>query len=129
MEELDEKIKEAEAEFEGKTLEESQKGEKEKVAVEHLTKKALETLAETKKRKQQEGEEVKRTKKSEQTTTENETLAYLREKAAKDHEVRILQMKTQNEEAKAQRLLLEQYHHQQQQQQQTQQQILLLLQN
>ena len=129
MEELDEKIKEAEAEFEGKTLEESQKGEKEKVAVEHLRKKALETLAETKKRKQQEGEEVKRTKKSEQTTTENETLAYLREKAAKDHEVRILQMKTQNEEAKAQRLLLEQYHHQQQQQQQTQQQILLLLQN
>ena len=129
MEELDEKIKEAEAEFEGKTLEESQKGEKEKVAVEDLTKKALETLAETKKRKQQEGEEVKRTKKSEQTTTENETLAYLREKAAKDHEVRILQMKTQNEEAKAQRLLLEQYHHQQQQQQQTQQQILLLLQN
>ena len=129
MEELDEKIKEAEAEFEGKTLEESQKGEKEKVAVEDLTKRALETLAETKKRKQQEGEEVKRTKKSEQTTTENETLAYLREKAAKDHEVRILQMKTQNEEAKAQRLLLEQYHHQQQQQQQTQQQILLLLQN
>ena len=129
MEELDEKIKEAEAEFEGKTLEESQKGEKEKVAVEDLTKKALETLAETKKRKQQEGEEVKRTKKSEQTTTENETLVYLREKAAKDHEVRILQMKTQNEEAKAQRLLLEQYHHQQQQQQQTQQQILLLLQN
>ena len=129
MEELDEKIKEAEAEFEGKTLEESQKGEKEKVAVEDLTKKALETLAETKKRKQQEGEEVKRTKKSEQTTTENETLAYLREKAVKDHEVRILQMKTQNEEAKAQRLLLEQYHHQQQQQQQTQQQILLLLQN
>ena len=129
MEELDEKIKEAEAEFEGKTLEESQKGEKEKVAVEDLTKKALETLAETKKRKQQEGEEVNRTKKSEQTTTENETLAYLREKAAKDHEVRILQMKTQNEEAKAQRLLLEQYHHQQQQQQQTQQQILLLLQN
>ena len=129
MEELDEKIKEAEAEFEGKTLEESQKGEKEKVAVEDLTKKALETLAETKKRKQQEGEEVKRTKKSEQTTTENETLAYLREKAAKDHEVRILQMKTENEEAKAQRLLLEQYHHQQQQQQQTQQQILLLLQN
>ena len=129
MEELDEKIKEAEAEFEGKTLEESQKGEKEKVAVEDLTKKALETLAEMKKRKQQEGEEVKRTKKSEQTTTENETLAYLREKAAKDHEVRILQMKTQNEEAKAQRLLLEQYHHQQQQQQQTQQQILLLLQN
>ena len=129
MEELDEKIKEAEAEFEGKTLEESQKGEKEKVAVEDLTKKALETLAETKKRKQQEGEEVKQTKKSEQTTTENETLAYLREKAAKDHEVRILQMKTENEEAKAQRLLLEQYHHQQQQQQQTQQQILLLLQN
>ena len=129
MEELDEKIKEAEAEFEGKTLEESHKGEKEKVAVEDLTKKALETLAETKKRKQQEGEEVKRTKKSEQTTTENETLAYLREKAAKDHEVRILQMKTENEEAKAQRLLLEQYHHQQQQQQQTQQQILLLLQN
>ena len=62
-------------------------------------------------------------------TTGNETLAYLREKAAKDHEIRILQMKTQNEEARAQRLLLEQYHYQQQQQQQTQQQILLLLQN
>ena len=39
-------------------------------------------------------------------------------------------MKTQNEEARAQRLSLEQHHHhQQQQQQQTQQQILLLLQN
>ena len=126
LEELDEKIKEAEAEFETKTLEQSQKGEKEKVVVEDVRKKALETLAETKKRKQQEGE-VKRTMKS--RTTGNETLAYLREKAAKDHEIRILQMKTQNEEARAQRLLLEQYHYQQQQQQQTQQQILLLLQN
>ena len=67
MEELDEKIKQAEAEFEGKTLAESQKGEKEKVAVEDLTKKALETLAETKKRKQQEGEEVKQTKMSRTT--------------------------------------------------------------
>ena len=60
-------------------------------------KKALETLAETKKQKQQEGEEVKRTKKS--GITGNKTLAYLkRGKAAKDHEVKMLQMKTQNEE-------------------------------
>ena len=127
LEELDEKIKEAEAEFEAKTLEQSQKAEKEKVAIEDVRKKALETLAETKKRKQQEGQEVKRTKKS--RTTGNETLAYLREKATKDHEVRMLQMKTQNEETRAQRLLLEQYHRHQQQQQQTQQQMLLLLQN
>ena len=53
----------------------------------------------------------------------------LRVKPAKDHEVRMLQMKTQNKETMAQRLLLEQYHHHQQQQQQTQQQMLLLLQN
>ena len=50
-----------------------------------------------KKRKQQEGE-VKRTKKS--RTTGNET-AYLREKAARDHEVTMSQMKTQNEETMA----------------------------
>ena len=127
MEELDEKIKEAEAEFEAKTFEQSQKAEKERVVIEDVRKKALETLAETKKRKQQEGEEVKRTKKS--RTTGNEASAYLREKAAKDHEVRMLEMKTQNEETRAQRLLLEQYQQQQQQQQQTQQQMLLLLQN
>ena len=45
LEELDEKIKEAEAEFGAKTLEQLQKGEKEKVAVEDVRKKALETLA------------------------------------------------------------------------------------
>ena len=124
MEELDEKIKEAEAEFEAKTLEQLQKAEKEKVAIEDVRKMTLETLAETKKQKQQ--EEVKWTKKS--RTTGNETLAYLREKAAKDHEVRMLQMKTQNEETRAQRLLLKQHHHQWQQQQ-TQPQMLLLLQH
>ena len=69
-------------------------------------KKASETLAETKKRKQSEWEEVKRAKKS--RTTGNETLAYLREKARKDHEIKMLQMKTQNEEARAQKLMLEQ---------------------
>ena len=110
LEELDHKIKEAEAGFEAKTLEQSQKAEKEKVAIEDVRKKALETLAETKKWKQQEGEEVKRTKKS--RTTGNEASAYLREKAAKDHEVRRLEMKTQNEETRAQRLLLEQYQQQ-----------------
>ena len=62
-------------------------------------------------------------------TTGNETLGYLKEKAAKDHDVRMSLAKTENEEARAQRLLLEQYHHQQQQQQQTQQQMLLLLQD
>ena len=41
----------------------------------------------------------------------------------------MLQMKTQNEETRAQRLSLEQYQQQQQQQQQTQQQMLLLFQN
>ena len=60
LEELDEKIKKAEADFEAKTLEQSQKAEKEKVFIEDIRKKVLETLAETKKRKQQEGE-VKRT--------------------------------------------------------------------
>ena len=45
LEELDENIKEAEAEFGAKTLEQLQKGEKEKVAVEDVRKKALETLA------------------------------------------------------------------------------------
>ena len=60
LEELDEKIKKAEADFEAKTLEQSQKAEKEKVVIEDIRKKVLETLAETKKRKQQEGE-VKRT--------------------------------------------------------------------
>ena len=50
MEERDKKIKEAEAEFESKTLEQSQKAEKEKAAVEDVRKKALETLAETKRR-------------------------------------------------------------------------------
>ena len=81
------------------------------VTIEDVRKKALEILAETKKRKQQEGEEVKR---KNSRTTGNETLAYLiREKVAKDHEVRMWQMKTQNEEARTQRLLLEQYHHQQ----------------
>ena len=48
LEELDEKIKEAEAEFEAKTLQQSQKAEKEKAAIEDVRKKALETLAETK---------------------------------------------------------------------------------
>ena len=95
--------------------------------IKDVRKKVLETLAETKTRKQQEGEEVKRTKKS--RTSGYETFAYLREKAAKDHVVRMLQMKTQNEETWTQRLLLEQYHQQQQEQQQTQQQMLLLLQN
>ena len=66
LEELDKKIKEAEAEFEAKTPEQSQKAEKEKVTIEDVSKKALETLAETKKRKQQEGEEVKQTKSLEQ---------------------------------------------------------------
>ena len=92
MQEPDEKIKEAEAEFEAKALEQSQKAEKKKVAIEDVRKMALETLAETKKRKQQEREEIKRTKKS--RTTGNETLAYLTEKATKDHEVRMLQVKT-----------------------------------
>ena len=50
MEERDKKIKEAEAEFEPKTLEQSQKAEKEKAAVEDVRKKALGTLAETKRR-------------------------------------------------------------------------------
>ena len=54
--------------------------------------KALETLAETKKTKTT--RKVKRTKKS--RTTGNETLVYLREKAAKDHKVRMLIVKTQN---------------------------------
>ena len=63
LKELDKEIKDAQAEFDAKTLEQSQKAEKEKVAIEDVLKKALETLAETKKRKQQEGE-VKRTKKS-----------------------------------------------------------------
>ena len=97
------------------------KAEKEKVAIKDVKKKALETLAETKKWKQEEEEEVKRTKKP--RTTGNETSAYLREKAAKDREERMLHMKTQNEEVRAQRLLLEQYHNQQQQQQQTHQQM------
>ena len=48
LEELDEKIKEAEAEFKAKTLEQSQKAEKEKAAIEDVRKKALETLAEMK---------------------------------------------------------------------------------
>ena len=82
MQELHEKIKEAQTEFKAKTLEQSQKAEKEKVTIEDVTKKALEILAETKKRKQQEGE-VKRPKNSRKTG--NETLAYLREKATKDH--------------------------------------------
>ena len=51
LEELDEKLKEAEAEFEAKTLQQSHKGEKAKVAVEDVRKKALDTLAETKKSK------------------------------------------------------------------------------
>ena len=45
------KSKEAEAEFKAKTLEQSRKAEKEKVAIEDVRKKALETLAETKKTK------------------------------------------------------------------------------
>ena len=48
LEELDEKIKEAEAEFKAKTLEQSQKAEKEKAVIEDVRKKALETLAEMK---------------------------------------------------------------------------------
>ena len=51
LEELDEKLKEAEAEFEAKTLQQSHKGEKAKVAVEDVRKKALDTLAEKKKTK------------------------------------------------------------------------------
>ena len=43
------------------------KAEKENVIIEDVWKMALETLAEPKKREQQEGEEVKRTKKSELT--------------------------------------------------------------
>ena len=72
-----------------------------------------------------EKEEIKRTKKSRRTG--NETLAYLKQKAAKYHEVRMLETENQNEKAKAQRLLLEQYHHQQQQQQQQQTQQHMLL--
>ena len=89
--------------------------------------KALELIPETKQEQlKQEWKEVKRFKKS--RTIGNEKLGYIREKAAKDHEVRILQGNTQNEEVRVQRFLFEQ-NHQQQQQQQTQQQMLLLLQN
>ena len=98
LKELHEKIEEAEAEFEAKTLEQSQKAEKGKVTTKYFRKKALETLAETEKRKQ-EGEEVKRRMKS--RTTGNETLGYLKEKAAKDHDVRMSLAKTENEEARA----------------------------
>ena len=45
---MEEQIKEPEAEFKAKTLEPSQKAEKEKAAIEDVRKKALETLAETK---------------------------------------------------------------------------------
>ena len=48
LRELHGKIEEAEAEFEAKTLEQSQKAEKGKVTTKYFRKKALETLAETK---------------------------------------------------------------------------------
>ena len=92
MEELDEKVTKDEAEFGSKT--QSQKVEKENITAEGVRKMALEILFDTRKRKQGEGEEVKRTKKS--RTTGNEVLAYLREKATKDLEERILQVKPQN---------------------------------
>ena len=59
MEDFDEKKSGAKAEFEAKTLEQSQKAEKEQVAVEDVRKKALEALVKAKKQKQQEVEEVK----------------------------------------------------------------------
>ena len=96
------------------------KQEKERLLQMMLEKRPSKPQVRRKNEKQEEGEYVKREKKS--GTLGNETLAYLREKAAKDHQVRMLQMKTQNEQARAQRLLLEQYHYQQQTLQQIQQQ-------
>ena len=49
MEDFDEKKSGAKAEFEAKTLEQSQKAEKEQVAVEDVRKKALEALVKAKK--------------------------------------------------------------------------------
>ena len=106
------KSKEAEAEFKAKPQRNHEKQKKKRLPQKMLGKRPQKPQPRQKKRKQLEGK-VKRTKKS--RTIGNETLAYLREKAAKDHEVRMLQMKTQNEDTRAQRLLLEQYHQQQQQ--------------
>ena len=75
-------------------LEQSQNAEKEKVTIENVRKKALETLAETKKNENNQKKSNGKSKKS--RTTGNETLAYLRENVAKIHEVRMLQVKTQN---------------------------------
>ena len=78
-----EKLKRLSLKSKPKTLVQSPK-QKEKATIEDVWKKVLETLATLKNWKQEEGEEVKWKKKSE--TTGNETLAYLREKAAKDQE-------------------------------------------
>lgn len=77
-----EKLKRLSLKSKPKTLVQSPK-QKEKATIEDVWK-VLETLVASKNWKQEEGEEVKRKKKSE--TAGSATLAYLREKAAKDQE-------------------------------------------
>ena len=78
-----EKLKRLSLKSKPKTLVQSPK-QKEKATIEDVWKKVLETLVASKNWKQEEGEELKRKKKSE--TAGSATLAYLREKAAKDQE-------------------------------------------
>ena len=86
---------------------------------------ALETLSETNKRKEEEGEDTKCSKRKRQRSSGSDTIAYLREKSAKDYEIELKKLEARKEEAKAQQQLLQQ---QQQTQQAQHQQMMHLMQ-
>jgi len=123
LEDIQVQIAEKESEFEAKTQEKNELAEKENNAINDARQKAMETLAETKKRKEAEGESTCRRAKRPRSSG-SDTIAYLREKSAAEKELKQMQLDTQREEARNTRLLLEQQQAQQLQQQQMQQQML-----
>ena len=148
LEEIIEKSKVAEFDFEQQSIEQSAKVEVEKCTAEDMRQKALETLSETMKRKEGSSETTKKVKRP--RNTGSETLIYLREKVIKEHEIKMQELEvkkqeqtiqleavqnqqaTAKEQVKQQQALLEMFQNQmisqqeksQQQQQQVQQHML-----
>ena len=125
LEEIDTKIVEFDKSFQAKTDEINQKNEHEKKAINDIRMQALETLSETNKRKEEEGEDTKCSKRKRQRSSGSDTIAYLREKSAKDYELELKKLEARKEEAKTQQQLLQQ---QQQSQQAQHQQMMHLMQ-
>ena len=106
-------------EFEIEFSQEKSKKEENNIIIQDIRQQALETLGETRKRKENEQEEQKTKKK--RRSSGGDTVSFLREKAEKDHEFKLMQLQTQQKNQEEQ---VKQQH----QQQQMQQQMFLLLQ-